>query len=49
MLARQYLGDKTALPSVFIVDKEGKVAMVKQGYPNDAAEFLRAEVEKALK
>ena len=49
LIARQYLGDKTALPSVFIVDKEGKVAMVKQGYPNDAAEFLRAEVEKALK
>ncbi|MGZ6142739.1 MAG: TlpA disulfide reductase family protein [Myxococcales bacterium] len=48
LIARQYLGDKTALPSVFIVDKEGKVAMVKQGYPNDAAEFLRAEVEKAL-
>jgi len=48
LIARQYLGDKTALPSVFIVNKDGKVAMVKQGYPNDAAEFLRAEVEKAL-
>jgi thiol-disulfide isomerase/thioredoxin len=48
LIARQYLGDKTALPSVFIVDKEGKVAMVKQGYPDDAAGFLRAEVEKAL-
>jgi thiol-disulfide isomerase/thioredoxin len=48
LIARQYLGDKTALPSVFIVNKEGKVALVKQGYPNDAAEFLRAEVEKAL-
>ena len=48
LIARQYLGDKTALPSVFIINKEGKVAMVKQGYPNDAAEFLRAEVEKAL-
>ena len=48
LIARQYLGDKTALPSVFIINKEGKVALVKQGYPNDAAEFLRAEVEKAL-
>ena len=48
LIARQYLGDKTALPSVFIVNREGKVAMVKQGYPNDAAEFLRAEVERAL-
>jgi thiol-disulfide isomerase/thioredoxin len=49
LIARQYLGDKTALPSVFIVNREGKVALVKQGYPNDAAEFLRSEVEKALK
>jgi thiol-disulfide isomerase/thioredoxin len=49
LIARQYLGDKTALPSVFIVNRDGKVAMVKQGYPNDAADFLRAEVEKALK
>jgi thiol-disulfide isomerase/thioredoxin len=48
LIARQYLGEKTALPSVFIVDRDGKVVMVKQGYPNDAAEFLRAEVEKAL-
>ena len=49
LIARQYLGAKTALPSVFIVDRQGKVAWVNQGYPNDAAEFLRAEVEKALK
>jgi hypothetical protein len=48
LIARQYLGEKTALPSVFIVNKDGKVALVKQGYPNDAAEFLRTEVEKAL-
>ena len=48
LIARPYLGDKTALPSVFIVDKEGKVALVKQGYEKDAADFLRAEVEKAL-
>jgi thiol-disulfide isomerase/thioredoxin len=48
LIARQYLGDKTTLPSVFIINKEGKVAMVKQGYPDDAASFLRAEVERAL-
>ena len=48
LIARQYLGDKTALPSVFIVARDGKVAMVKQGYEKDAADFLRAEVEKAL-
>jgi len=48
LIARQYLGDKTAMPSVFILDKDGKVRLVKQGYTNDAAEFLRTEVEKAL-
>ena len=48
LIARQYLGDKTAMPSVFILDKDGKVVLVKQGYTNDAAEFLKAEVEKAL-
>ena len=48
LIARQYLGDKTALPSVFIINRDGKVAMVKQGYPDNAAGFLRAEVEKAL-
>ena len=48
LIARQYLGDKTAMPSVFILGADGKVRLVKQGYTNDAAEFLRAEVEKAL-
>jgi len=48
-IARQYLGDRTVLPSVFILDKDGKVVMVKQGYEKDAATFLRAEVERALR
>jgi len=48
LIARQYLGHKTAMPSVFIIDKDGKVRLVKQGYTEDAATFLRTEVEKAL-
>jgi thiol-disulfide isomerase/thioredoxin len=48
IIARQYLGLKTQLPSVFIVGRDGNVALVKQGYTDDAAQFLRAEVEKAL-
>lgn len=48
LIARQYLGDKTAMPSVFILDKDGKVLLVKQGYTTDAAGFLKAEIEKAL-
>jgi peroxiredoxin len=48
LLARRYLGDKTPLPSVFIIKKDGSITMVNQGYNKDASEFLRAEVEKAL-
>ena len=49
IIARQYLGQKTQLPSVFIVARDGTVALVKQGYPDDANAFLKAEVEKALR
>lgn len=48
MIARRFLGDKTTLPSVFLIGRDGLVKLVKQGYPDDAATFLRAEVEKAL-
>lgn len=49
LIARRYLGEKTALPSVFLVGRDGLVKVVKQGYESDAATFLRAEVEKALR
>jgi peroxiredoxin len=48
LIARKYLGERNTLPSVFIIKADGAIALVKQGYPNDAAEFLEAEVEKAL-
>jgi thiol-disulfide isomerase/thioredoxin len=48
LISRQYLGDKTVLPAVYLLDRQGLVAMVKQGYPQDAETFLRGEVEKAL-
>jgi thiol-disulfide isomerase/thioredoxin len=48
LIARRFLGEKTALPSVFLIGRDGLVKLVKQGYPNDAAEFLKAEVERAL-
>lgn len=48
LLARQYLGDEAALPSVFLVRRDGTVAFVKQGYDKDASEFLRAEIDRAL-
>ena len=48
LIARQYLGERNPLPSLFIIKADGTIALVKQGYPNDAAGFLEAEVEKAL-
>ena len=48
LLARRYLGEKTAMPSVFLVRTDGTIALVKQGYDEDASAFLTAEVEKLL-
>jgi thiol-disulfide isomerase/thioredoxin len=48
LIARRYLGDKTPLPSVFLIGRDGLVKLVKQGYPKDAAEFLEAEVATQL-
>jgi thiol-disulfide isomerase/thioredoxin len=48
LIARRYLGEKTALPSVFLVGRDGTIRLVKQGYTADAKSFLRAEVEKLL-
>jgi thiol-disulfide isomerase/thioredoxin len=48
LIARRYLGDKTPLPSVFLIGRDGLVKLVKQGYPKDAAEFLEAEVANQL-
>jgi thiol-disulfide isomerase/thioredoxin len=49
LLARRYLGDKTSLPSLFIVKGDGTIATVKQGYDGDASAFLSAEIERLLK
>jgi len=49
LLARRYLGEKTAMPSVFMVKRDGTITLVKQGYDGDAREFLTAEIEKALR
>lgn len=48
LLARRYLGEKTVMPSVFLVRADGTIALVKQGYDGDASAFLTAEVEKLL-
>ncbi len=49
LLARRYLGSKTTLPALFIIKRDGSIALVKQGYDGDASALITAEVEKALK
>ncbi|HEY4886643.1 MAG TPA: TlpA disulfide reductase family protein, partial [Myxococcales bacterium] len=48
-IARQYLGSTLQLPSLFIVDGEGKVVVAKKGYTDDPATFLPAQVAAAVK
>ncbi|RMG12596.1 MAG: TlpA family protein disulfide reductase [Deltaproteobacteria bacterium] len=50
LLARRYLGNATALPSLFIADGEGRIAVMHQGYPadGDPAAFLEADVRKVM-
>lgn len=48
LIAREYLGERNVLPSLFIIKRDGTIALVKQGYADDPAQFLEAEVEKAL-
>lgn len=48
LLARRYLGEKTAMPSLFLLSADGSIATVKQGYDEDASAFLTAEVKKLL-
>ncbi len=47
-LARRYLGEKSPLPSVFIILRDGNIARIEKGYGKDASSFLLAEVKKAL-
>jgi len=48
VLARRYLGDKSPLPSVFLVGRDGTVLRIERGYAKDASAFLLAEVQAAL-
>ena len=50
LLARRYLGNATALPSLFIADASGTIAAAHQGYPadGDPEAFLEAEVRRVM-
>ncbi len=48
LIARRWLGEKTALPSLFLVGRDGLIKLVKQGYTTGAEQFLRNEIDQAL-
>ena len=48
IVARRWLGTKSPLPSLFVVNAEGTVTGVHRGYSQDGVALLRDEVERAL-
>ena len=48
LLARRYLGEKSPLPSVFLIRRDGTIDRIERGYGKDAKGFLAAEVRRAL-
>jgi len=48
LLSRRYLGDRSPLPSVFVIRSDGTIARIERGYGKDAKSFLLAEVQHAL-
>jgi thiol-disulfide isomerase/thioredoxin len=48
LLARRYLGERSPLPSVFVIRRDGTIARIERGYGKDASAFLTREVQGAL-
>jgi peroxiredoxin len=48
LLARRYLGDKSPLPSVFLISAQGNIVDVHKGYGKDASSFLQQQIAQAL-
>jgi len=48
LTSRRYLGQRTPLPSMFIVGADGNIQSVKRGYNEQASLALLTEVQKAL-
>ncbi|HEY3449852.1 MAG TPA: TlpA disulfide reductase family protein [Myxococcales bacterium] len=47
-VARRYLGNKVPLPSVFLVDKAGKIGFVSRGYSSEISKTLTEAIQKKL-
>lgn len=48
LVARNYLGTKVPLPSVFLVDPAGKISFVSRGYSEEISKRLSSMTERAL-
>lgn len=48
LVAMRWLGKSSALPSVFLVNPDGKVAAVHKGYGDDMATLIDKEIARAL-
>ena len=48
-IARSYLGPKPSFPAAVIVGRDGRIVTVKQGYRDDPAVLLQAQVDSALR
>ncbi len=48
LTARNYLGSKFPLPSVFVVQRSGKVSFVSRGYSEEISNALEQAIEKEL-
>jgi peroxiredoxin len=46
--ARRYLGNQVPLPSVFVLDKSGKIVFVSRGYSEEISKKLVAAIQKEL-
>ncbi|MGC4113477.1 MAG: TlpA disulfide reductase family protein [Myxococcales bacterium] len=47
-VARRYLGNKVPLPSVFLVDRAGKIGFVSRGYSSEISKALTETIQKKL-
>jgi thiol-disulfide isomerase/thioredoxin len=48
LVARRYLGEKAPLPALFLVRRDGRIALMDVGYADDSPAALRAAVEDVL-
>jgi thiol-disulfide isomerase/thioredoxin len=48
LVARRFFGSVTPLPAVFLVRRDGNVALIEKAYTKDVSAFLLGEIQKEL-